>query len=76
MKITYTKDPLLHKVELRRTPVIIRVNKFDEKSAQEFSEKMSDAHNTGQPVIPIVIDIFIWSKRYAFYGSKRHRYDS
>ena len=58
MKITYTKDPLLHKVELRRTPVIIRVNKFDEKSAQEFSEKMSDAHNTGQPVIPIVIDSY------------------
>ena len=58
MKITYTKDPLLHKVELRRTPVIIRVNKFDEKAAQEFSEKMSDAHNTGQPVIPIVIDSY------------------
>ena len=31
MKIKYTKDPLLHKIELRRTPVIIRVNKFDEK---------------------------------------------
>ena len=31
---------------------------FDEKSAQEFSEKMSDAHNTGQPVIPIVIDSY------------------
>tara|TARA_R100000008_G_scaffold70263_1_gene47825 strand:- start:254 stop:856 length:603 start_codon:yes stop_codon:yes gene_type:complete len=58
MKITYKKDPLLHKVELHRTPVIIRVNKFDEKSAQEFSEKMSDAHNTGQPVIPIVIDSY------------------
>jgi len=58
MKITYKKDPLISKCELRRTPVIIRVNKFDEKSAQEFSEKMSDAHNTGQPVIPIVIDSY------------------
>ena len=43
MKITYKKDPLIDKCELNRTPVIIRVNKFDEKSAQEFSEKMSDA---------------------------------
>jgi len=58
MKITYKKDPLLHKVELHRSPVIIRVNKFDEKSAQEFSEKMSSAHNTGQPIIPIVIDSY------------------
>ena len=58
MKITYKKDPLIDKCELNRTPVIIRVNKFDEKSAQEFSEKMSDAHNTGQPVIPIVIDSY------------------
>jgi ATP-dependent Clp protease protease subunit len=58
MKIVYKKDPLIHKCELNRTPVIIRVNKFDEKSAQEFSEKMSDAHNTGQPVIPIVIDSY------------------
>ena len=58
MKIVYKKDPLIHKCELNRTPVIIRVNKLDEKSAQEFSEKMSDAHNTGQPVIPIVIDSY------------------
>ena len=58
MKITYSKDPLISKCELNRSPVIIRVNKFDEKSAQEFSEKMSDAHNTGQPVIPIVIDSY------------------
>ena len=58
MKITYKKDPLIDKCELNRTPVIIRVNKFDEKSAQEFSEKMSEAHNTGQPVIPIVIDSY------------------
>jgi ATP-dependent Clp endopeptidase proteolytic subunit ClpP len=39
-------------------PVVIRVNKFNEDSAKEFAEKMSDAHNTGQDIIPIVIDSY------------------
>ena len=51
-------SPLLKEVELRRQPIIIRVNKFDEKSAAEFSHKMAAAHSTGQKVIPIVIDSY------------------
>jgi len=39
-------------------PKIIRVNKFDEKSLEEFEEDMDEAHQTNQPVIPIVIDSF------------------
>ena len=39
-------------------PVIIRVKDFDEESAEKFSLEMNKAHNTGQPVIPIVIDSF------------------
>ena len=49
---------LVKDVELRKPPVIIRVNKFDEKSAAEFAMKMSLAHSTGQKVIPIVIDSY------------------
>lgn len=45
-------------VELRVDPVIIRVNKFDEDSAKEFVDMMSRAQNTGQSVIPIVIDSY------------------
>lgn len=45
-------------VELRVDPVIIRVNKFDEESAKEFTELMSRAQNTGQSVIPVVIDSY------------------
>ena len=45
-------------VELRVDPVIIRVNKFDEDSAKEFTELMSRAQNTGQTVIPVVIDSY------------------
>jgi|TARA_R110000796_G_scaffold51304_6_gene120936 ATP-dependent Clp protease, protease subunit len=51
-------SPLVKDVELRKPPVIIRVNKFDEKSASEFSTKMAMAHSTGQKVIPIVIDSY------------------
>lgn len=45
-------------VELRVDPVIIRVNKFDEESSKEFTELMSRAQNTGQSVIPVVIDSY------------------
>ena len=47
-------DPKIKDMELNHSPVIIRVNKFSEDSAKEFSNKMSLAHNTGQKVIPIV----------------------
>tara|TARA_Y100000310_G_scaffold214951_1_gene215934 strand:- start:390 stop:992 length:603 start_codon:yes stop_codon:yes gene_type:complete len=49
---------LLKDVELRKSPVIVRVNKFDEKSAKEFSDQVATAHSTGQKVIPVVIDSY------------------
>jgi len=48
----------LKSVELRNDPVIIRVNKFDEESAKDFVEAMSVAQNTGQTVVPVVIDSY------------------
>ncbi len=51
-------DSNIKTVELRTNPVIIRVNKFDEKSAQEFASKIAQAHNTGQSVIPVIIDSY------------------
>ena len=45
-------------VELKVDPIIIRVNKFDEDSAKEFVDSMSRAQNTGQSVIPVVIDSY------------------
>jgi len=44
--------------ELKVDPIIIRVNKFDEDSAKEFADLMSRAQNTGQSVIPVVIDSY------------------
>ena len=51
-------DPKVKEIELRQHPVIIRVNKFNEDAASEFSAKMAMAHNTGQSVIPVVIDSY------------------
>ena len=58
MHWTSNIDNKIEKVELRKSPLIIRVNKFDEESAKKFSDEIALAHNTGQDVIPIVIDSY------------------
>ncbi|MBC8409878.1 MAG: ATP-dependent Clp protease proteolytic subunit [Rhodobacteraceae bacterium] len=58
MKWTTKISPLIKEIELRKSPIIIRVNSFDEKSAKEFQEQIARAHNTGQKVIPVVIDSY------------------
>lgn len=58
MKFKTSISPLVKEVELRKTPVIIRVNKFNEESAKKFAQSMAAAHNTGQKVIPVVIDSY------------------
>jgi ATP-dependent Clp protease, protease subunit len=39
-------------------PVVIRLSKFDELNAKAFSGAMMKAQNTGQPVVPIIIDSY------------------
>lgn len=51
-------SPLIKDIEMKHPPVIIRVNKFDEDSAAEFAQKVGIAHNTGQKIIPVVIDSY------------------
>lgn len=51
-------SPHIKAVELKVDPIVIRVNKFDEESAKEFTELISRAQNTGQSVIPVVIDSY------------------
>lgn len=58
MHWTTNIDPKIRELELRHNPVMIRVNKFTEESAAEFATKMALAHNTGQSVIPVVIDSY------------------
>ena len=61
------KNPQLSKPEIGengdiivsyRAPHIIYVNKFTEESAKEFMEAMINARNTGQTIIPIVVDSY------------------
>jgi ATP-dependent Clp protease protease subunit len=51
-------SPLVKEVELRNDPVVITVNEFTEESANEFAVLVSAAQNTGQKVIPVVIDSY------------------
>lgn len=58
MKFKTVISPLVKEFELRKAPVIIRVNKFNEESAKKFADSMAAAHNTGQKIIPVVIDSY------------------
>jgi ATP-dependent Clp endopeptidase proteolytic subunit ClpP len=59
MFIKVNKSPLILPFkELLKMPVVIRLNKFNEDEARRFTLKMQEAHNTGQPVIPICIDSY------------------
>ena len=59
MKVIKLFSPLLKEKEfVDDLPVIIRVRKFDESSANDFSNKMNKAQNTGQPIVPVIIDSY------------------
>ena len=54
----FNTDSKIKELELKNSPIIIRVNEFTEDSAKEFANKIAAAHNTGQKVIPIIIDSY------------------
>lgn len=59
MHILKTFSPLLKEAKLiDDLPVVLRVRKFDEATAREFSSLVSKAQNTGQPVLPVIIDSY------------------
>lgn len=61
MRNLYKIDPRIRydKIdELINEPKIIRVNEFEEEDLKEFEIDLDEAHSTGQPVIPIIIDSF------------------
>ena len=58
MKYKTKISPLIKEIELRKAPVIVRVNKFDEDAAKKFAQQVAQAHNTGQGIIPVVIDSY------------------
>ena len=59
MNILKTFSPLLKEPKfVDDLPIVIRVTKFDEASAKSFSALMSKAQNSGQPVVPVIIDSY------------------
>jgi ATP-dependent Clp protease protease subunit len=59
MNIIKYFSPLLKEPKLiDDLPVVIRVRKFDETAAKEFANLMMRAQNTGQPVVPVIIDSY------------------
>lgn len=60
MKKLLNIDPRIRvkPVDLMDEIMVIRVKHFHDDAAEKFSQEMSKAHNTGQPVIPVVIDSF------------------
>lgn len=58
MNLIYNVSNIMKDFELRQDPVIARVNEFTEQGAEKLASDISDAHNTGQDIIPIVIDSY------------------
>jgi ATP-dependent Clp protease, protease subunit len=59
MNVIKTFSPLLKEPALKNNlPIVIRINKFDEATAKAFSTAIMKAQNTGQPVVPVIIDSY------------------
>lgn len=61
MRKFYKIDPRIHFEKLEELiddPVVVKVNGFDEEDLDKFEDNLDEAHFTGQPVIPILIDSF------------------
>jgi ATP-dependent Clp protease, protease subunit len=58
MRIIHNKDPRIkgNVKDLIDLPIVIRIGDIDDKAATDFSKSMTEAYNTGQEVIPVVID--------------------
>ncbi len=46
------------KAECITQPIVILVNEFNPASLKTFREELSKAHNTGQTIIPVVVDSY------------------
>jgi len=58
MHYTLNVPSNIQNFELRQSPVIITVNEFTEESALSFRSQMCEAMNSGQKIIPVVIDSY------------------
>ena len=58
MKLIRNISRKIKELEMRLATMIICVNDFTEENANQFIKEIGLAHNTGQPIIPVVIDSY------------------
>ena len=58
IRISYDIDHALSDYDVKIEPKVIWVTNFDENSAKEFAVEINQAHDTGQAIIPVIIDSF------------------
>lgn len=58
IRTSYNIDSCLDDYDVRIEPKVIWVTKFDEDSAKQFAMDMNQAHNTGQAIIPVIVDSY------------------
>lgn len=58
MRVIKTIAPELFEVQFKMEPIVIRVTNFNEEAASVFHQSINEAQNTGQPIIPIVVDSY------------------
>ncbi len=58
IRVSYQIDDSLTESDIKLQPKVIWVNEFDDESAKQFATDMHQAHLTGQPIIPVVIDSY------------------
>lgn len=44
--------------DILQQPVMLKVNAFTQRDVDDFEQGISEAHSTGQPIIPVVIDSY------------------
>ncbi len=44
--------------DLFKQPVVIRVTRFNDEAVEKFTNDMAEAHDTGQPIIPVIVDSY------------------
>ena len=58
MQYNLTNHDNIKEVEFKFPPVVITVNEFNEDAAKKFCSEIARAQNTGQTIIPVVIDSY------------------
>lgn len=58
IRLNYQIDDAFTDSEIKVAPKVVWVTEFNDESAKEFALDLHQAHLTGQPIVPVIIDSF------------------